>query len=220
MTQVKQCQCYCCQELTNHPDKTYKTTRICVMILKSLETLKPGYEYFSLKTDVIEFINTHWSLLSQLKQFQTANWRKGIMDAFNHCTLIESGKSQVDQRGFYRLKVGGVDRRTLLKKERMKLTQQTLSETQISGEQQTSEQYLRDYVFEYQHHLQTIGQELSMQVSSVQSQLKETQQLLLKKYSHSEGSYNQNKTKEIEYQFLINQCQMHIDFFNQHRIPL
>ena len=243
MTSEINCQCTVCQELKGHPEKTYKTTRICVMILKSLHSLKPQNEYFSLKPDIDDFIKSHWSLFSQLKQFQIPNWRKGIMDAFSHCTLIESGKSEGSQRGFYKLKVGGVDKRTLLKKERIKLQQQSNNNvnnltnnsnnlnsnvnSNTPSEQSLSE--IKIYQFERDSNFMTIGQELSICLESLQSQLTTTQVLLKKKYNNlllnKQNQRNQienqnNQTQQLELQFMLNQNEMHLNIFSQFTVPL
>ncbi|EMD44524.1 Hypothetical protein EHI5A_029860 [Entamoeba histolytica KU27] len=100
------CHCLLCQksEISEGQDLKMKTTKLCVMILKSLKLLKPENEFFSLKNDIKEFITNHWPILSKLKQFKTPNWRKALLDAFNHCNLIESGKDVCHNRGYYKLK--------------------------------------------------------------------------------------------------------------------
>ncbi|KAL7712575.1 Uncharacterized protein QTN25_009752 [Entamoeba marina] len=103
-------QCYCClckkTQFFQVPNPKIKTTRLCVLILKSLKCLQPTQDFFSLKTDIYNFIYDHWHLLEKLKLFQKTQWRKSILDAFNHCSLIESGKDANHNRGFYRLKEG------------------------------------------------------------------------------------------------------------------
>ncbi|ELP90001.1 hypothetical protein EIN_403150 [Entamoeba invadens IP1] len=101
-----QCTCSLCQSQDTFlmDDPKVKTTRLCVLILKSLKDLKPSVEYFSLRADINVFIEDHWKLLSKLKLFKSPNYRKALLDAFNHCNLIESGKSTVHNRGFYKLR--------------------------------------------------------------------------------------------------------------------
>ncbi|EDR24714.1 hypothetical protein EDI_235160 [Entamoeba dispar SAW760] len=100
--------CYCSickkQQYFLVPNPKIKTTRLCVLILSSLRCLKPLNEYFQLKTDIYDFITDHWHLLGRLKLFQQQNWKKAILDAFNHCPQIESGKDKSVGRGFYKLK--------------------------------------------------------------------------------------------------------------------
>ncbi|KAL7712218.1 H15 domain-containing protein [Entamoeba marina] len=100
------CECCMCKKINffNSTSPRIKTTRLCVLILQSLQSLKPSNEYFSLKNDINAFINDHWDLLVKLKQFQNSHWRKALLDAFNHCSLIESGKDVFHNRGYYRLK--------------------------------------------------------------------------------------------------------------------
>ncbi|ELP86404.1 hypothetical protein EIN_030850 [Entamoeba invadens IP1] len=102
----QKCQCIICQRsdaLIRQDDKM-KTTKICVMVLKALQELNPTQEYFSLKEDIFKFIKAHWHILSFIKPFTSQKWRKAILDAFNHCTSIQSGKGICKSRGFYKLK--------------------------------------------------------------------------------------------------------------------
>ena len=101
--QKKSCECIVCQHLSNGKITTIKTTKLCILILQSLMQKNPYQEYFSLKEDVNNFISSHWNILINFKQFQQKNWRKSILDAFNHCTKIESGK-EIEKRGIYKLK--------------------------------------------------------------------------------------------------------------------
>ncbi|EMD45156.1 Hypothetical protein EHI5A_156220 [Entamoeba histolytica KU27] len=114
-TTQQPCYCYLCQkskmfEITN---PKIKTTKLCVLILRSLKMLHPEMECYSIKTDINEFIQSHWVMLVKLKIFQTAQWKKAILDALNHCPLIECGKDFCHDRGYYRLK----DNETTEKKE-------------------------------------------------------------------------------------------------------
>ena len=98
------CSCFLCKKLTISPTPKIKTTTLCVLILKSLRKLKPELEYYSLKNDINGYITDHWNLLTKLNQFRNTNWRKSLLDAFNHCNKIESGKQVCHNRGYYRLK--------------------------------------------------------------------------------------------------------------------
>ena len=101
-----QCRCTLCHvfETKARSIETMKTTKLCVLILQSLMHLKPEKEFYSVKKDVTTFIDDHWALLSRLRQFQIPKWKKCILDAFNHCAVIESGKDLTQKRGMYRLK--------------------------------------------------------------------------------------------------------------------
>ncbi|GAB1225449.1 hypothetical protein ENUP19_0252G0089 [Entamoeba nuttalli] len=130
-TTQQPCYCYLCQkskmfEITN---PKIKTTKLCVLILRSLKMLHPEMECYSIKTDINEFIQSHWGMLinllltiiisdtkdnkrkeTEMKRkrlisiVQTAQWKKAILDALNHCPLIECGKDFCHDRGYYRLK--------------------------------------------------------------------------------------------------------------------
>ena len=76
-----QLNCYCdiCKKRQFFlvPNPKIKTTRLCVLILRSLHCLKPTTEFFQIKTDIYDFITDHWELLSKLKIFQSSNWKNG-----------------------------------------------------------------------------------------------------------------------------------------------
>ncbi|EKE42416.1 hypothetical protein ENUP19_0280G0017 [Entamoeba nuttalli] len=102
------CQCTICRKVrffTSEKPKI-KTTRLCVLILQSLKEIKPLQDYFNLRDDVYSFIQQHWNILSNLTTFKKQNWKKSILDAFNHCPQIESGKGLFNNRGYYKLKDG------------------------------------------------------------------------------------------------------------------
>ncbi|ELP91626.1 hypothetical protein EIN_205930 [Entamoeba invadens IP1] len=99
------CNCALCRQFTLVQQvPKIKTTKLCVLILLSLQDLYNDKEYFSLKTDIFVFIKSHWDVLNKFKQFKQPNWKKAILDAFNHCTSIQSGKGVYKTRGFYKLK--------------------------------------------------------------------------------------------------------------------
>ncbi|ELP84071.1 hypothetical protein EIN_212710 [Entamoeba invadens IP1] len=103
---TKACPCSICKKAvlyTSTPQKI-KTTKLCVMILNALKEVHPHIEYFSLKVDIFPFVTTHWRILSVFKQLRGSKWRKALLDAFNHCTLIQSGKGVCKTRGFYKIK--------------------------------------------------------------------------------------------------------------------
>ncbi|EDR27355.1 hypothetical protein EDI_129820 [Entamoeba dispar SAW760] len=95
--------CICEQEVTLLKENKLKTTKLCILILRSLKKLHPMNDYFSLKKDIYLFIKNHWNILGKIKLFQKPNWKKCILDALNHCSSIESGKDVFHYRGYYRL---------------------------------------------------------------------------------------------------------------------
>ena len=170
----RECNCLVCKTLTRSQPSAIKTTKLCVLIMKVLQEREPEKEFFTLKTDVNEFISSHWSLLSKLRQFQQKNWRKCILDAFNHCTVIESGKDKFETRGIYRLKQNSFYKIT--KKEEKK-------ESSNGIEKKQQEDYSKllarkDYEFEKINHLMNIGDELQVIFSTLTDQLKHTQNIL------------------------------------------
>ncbi|KAL7717037.1 Uncharacterized protein QTN25_005629 [Entamoeba marina] len=111
--------CYCClcrkSQFFQYQNPKIKNTRVCILILKSLKSLNPHQDYFSMKDDIYNFIYDHWWLLEKVGIFKKIQWKKSILDAFNHCSSIESGKEVNNKRGFYRLKIDN----KLYKSERM-----------------------------------------------------------------------------------------------------
>ncbi|EDR22483.1 hypothetical protein EDI_203950 [Entamoeba dispar SAW760] len=100
------CQCLICKKETFFQTKNpkMKTTRLVLLILKSLKVLKPQIEYYSLVKDILPFINDHLPLFQNLKIFQNGKWRKSILDALNHSAQVESGREVCKNRGFYKIK--------------------------------------------------------------------------------------------------------------------
>ena len=119
---VLQCDCYLCQKgkMFDLQSPKIKTTKLCVMILKSLQEMFPDLTCFSIKLHINDFIKQHWEILSKLKIFQSEHWRKSILDALNHCPLIECGKDFCHDRGYYRLKENIPDKKEEREKERLK----------------------------------------------------------------------------------------------------
>eukprot|EP01133_Synstelium_polycarpum_P008655 gene8655-10156_t len=61
-------------------------------------------QFFSLKTDVYEFMTTHWDVLC-LNKKRSENWHKQIQDMLSHSkNIFESGMDTYKQNGFWRLK--------------------------------------------------------------------------------------------------------------------
>ncbi|EDR23264.1 hypothetical protein EDI_122010 [Entamoeba dispar SAW760] len=102
------CPCTICRKVGffSSEKPKIKTTRLCVLILQSLKEIKPLQDYFNLKDDVYLFIQQHWNILSNITIFKKQNWKKSILDAFNHCPQIKSGKELFNNIGYYKLKDG------------------------------------------------------------------------------------------------------------------
>ncbi|ELP90772.1 hypothetical protein EIN_026210 [Entamoeba invadens IP1] len=100
------CGCCICRKsgYFNVPSPKIKNTRLCVLILQALKEISPIPDYFNLKNDIYVFVEDHWDILYRLPILQKQNWKKALLDAFNHCTYIESGKDLFRNRGYYRLK--------------------------------------------------------------------------------------------------------------------
>ena len=117
------CNCTICQKASffQSTNPKIKTTRLAILILKSLNHIHPDNEYHSLKDDVLPFIASHWCLLCHLKLFQSNNWKKGLLDALNHSNLVESGKQVCKTRGYYRLKL---EDKNLINEEKTELARE------------------------------------------------------------------------------------------------
>ncbi|EGC34844.1 hypothetical protein DICPUDRAFT_98084 [Dictyostelium purpureum] len=61
-------------------------------------------EFFSLKSDVYDFMTGHWDVLC-LNKKKSDNWHKQIQDMLSHSkNIFESGMDKYKQNGFWRLK--------------------------------------------------------------------------------------------------------------------
>ena len=123
-----------------------------------------------------------------------------------------------------------------MKKDRIKLNEEMKRKEEI---------VLNDnemFQFEKNHHLMTIGEELSVMLQSVQNQLHITQLLLKKQYqlyntqnlnylnnvNNLHSLYNKNQidnqneiqTRQLELEFIYKQNEFHLNVFSQFMIPL
>ncbi|EDR28987.1 hypothetical protein EDI_180220 [Entamoeba dispar SAW760] len=89
------CTCCLCKRvvLLRNGLKKIKTTDLCILILKSLKELKPEKEFYSMKQDIYEFVTEHWNCVKDFSVFTKPHWKKILLDTFNHCTNIETGKN-------------------------------------------------------------------------------------------------------------------------------
>ncbi|BFU18574.1 hypothetical protein EHI8A_156030 [Entamoeba histolytica HM-1:IMSS-B] len=121
---VIHCCCHCpiCMKGTFFQTKNpkMKTTRLVLLILKSLKVLNPEIEYYSLVKDILPFINNHLQLFQNLKIFKNGKWRKSILDALNHSALVESGREVCKNRGFYKLKENEEENKMIIEKNKIK----------------------------------------------------------------------------------------------------
>ncbi|KAL7714878.1 Uncharacterized protein QTN25_007603 [Entamoeba marina] len=97
------CDCVLCRKAQFFflPSPKIKTTRLCVLILQSLKSLNPQVDYFSIRNDILGFVESHWSIISNLPLFKKNNWKKSLLDSLNHCKQIRSGKGLFHDRGYY-----------------------------------------------------------------------------------------------------------------------
>ncbi|EDR27363.1 hypothetical protein EDI_129900 [Entamoeba dispar SAW760] len=190
------CYCYLCQKskMFEISNPKIKTTKLCVLILRSLKMLHPEMECYSIKTDINEFIQSHWDMLVKLKIFQSTQWKKAILDALNHCPLIECGKDFCHDRGYYRLK----DNETTEKKE----------ETPNPS----------FYILTHKNSKQNISQELYSCYDDLQRQLSYSVKVFSKLYS----KYLRNcdtKRSELVRDILERQNQVY-DLFGNYKLQL
>ena len=204
------CNCSMCKELKNKTNRPIKTTRFCVLILLSLTEISPEKQYFSLKNDIHPFIKNHWSLLFQFKQFQKKNWTKSILDAFNHCASIESGKRVIQKSGYYGFKKESFEKvRLKEEKNQIVLFPMTLSSNSLSPSVYNGNQSLNfDVNFEF--HL-TVEKELEIQLEVLKEQLLCSQRLV-NQLPNKEVSSDQSQTQLISEE-MMNVIQSHLSFF-------
>ncbi|EGG14703.1 hypothetical protein DFA_10961 [Cavenderia fasciculata] len=84
--------------------KTPTWASIMKVVFYTLSAAYPEKEYFSLKTDVYEFMTSHWDRLYMNKK-KSDNWRKQVQDMLSHSkNVFESGMDKIKQNGFWKLK--------------------------------------------------------------------------------------------------------------------
>ncbi|EFA78458.1 hypothetical protein PPL_09110 [Heterostelium album PN500] len=90
------------QQYSSSPSPTWASImRVVFFTLHHELREKP---FFSLKTDVYEFMTTHWDILC-LNKKRSENWHKQIQDMLSHSkNIFESGMDTYKQNGFWRLK--------------------------------------------------------------------------------------------------------------------
>ena len=106
IAEVTNCTCLLCRmKMVIIDNKCIPWICLCRIFFLSLRSIHPDKEYFSVKTDVPDFIHSHWACLSKLDQFHdSAKWRKSMLDAINHSRYFESGKTLYHVSGYWKLK--------------------------------------------------------------------------------------------------------------------
>ena len=101
----KSCSClFCKMRKVLIQSKYIPWITLARIIFLSLMTIFPQRDYFSVKTDVPDFVHSHWMYLEQLKQFSSGSkWRKSTLDAINHSRYFESGKNEYQVSGYWKL---------------------------------------------------------------------------------------------------------------------
>ena len=176
-----QCNCCLCEKISHETEPIMKTTRLCILILKSLQTLKPTNEYFSLKHDINGFITDHWAHLSKLRQFQNSNWRKSLLDAFNHCNQIESGKEVCHNRGFYKLRDMKNENKGEKKQKKQKQVNDKKKKTKKNEQKEMKNELHETNEMKIdQNEMYDLRNELYLNLQTLQMQMIENQNLLTK----------------------------------------
>ncbi|KAF2073343.1 hypothetical protein CYY_005361 [Polysphondylium violaceum] len=98
-------ECLLCQR--GQPDVLVKSptwASIMRVVFFTLHNEMKEKQFFSLKTDVYDFMTTHWDVLCLHKK-RSDNWHKQIQDMLSHSkNIFESGMDKYKQNGFWRLK--------------------------------------------------------------------------------------------------------------------
>eukprot|EP01132_Coremiostelium_polycephalum_P008009 gene8009-9854_t len=98
-------ECLLCQR--GQPDILVKSptwASIMRVVFFTLHNEMKEKQFFSLKSDVYEFMTTHWDVLC-LNKKRSDNWHKQIQDMLSHSkNIFESGMDKYKQNGFWRLK--------------------------------------------------------------------------------------------------------------------
>ena len=102
----RECKCLLCRmKMVVFQDKHIPWITLARIVYLSLMSIYPEKKFFSVKTDVPEFIQSHMSILSKLNQFSNPNkWRKSMLDAINHSRFFQSGKDEYRICGYWKLK--------------------------------------------------------------------------------------------------------------------
>nr|BAN42119.1 hypothetical protein [Entamoeba invadens] len=100
------CNCvFCRMKETLLQNKYIPWITLARLVFLSLSSLNTNKRYFSVKTDIPEYIHSHWDLFKRLNQFNSSTrWKKSILDAINHSRFFESGKIELHSPGFWKLK--------------------------------------------------------------------------------------------------------------------
>lgn len=214
------CTCCLCEKILHETEPIIKTTRLCILILKSLKQLKPTNEYFSLKHDINGFITDHWTLLSKLRQFQNTNWRKSLLDAFNHCNQIESGKEVCHNRGYYRLREMKKEVKSEKKQKKQPKQQNEKSEKkkkQKKEEQMEIDKAIQEHVEEKIEMNDAIDlrTELFMYLQTLQMQIIENQNILMR-YPY-QILVDQNRTNMLPIESIVQNNLYHYQVLEQNK---
>ena len=120
----KACNCSLCKKvmfLKNNSNKI-KTTTLCVLILKALKEIKPEKEFYSMRQDIYDFVGEHWNCVKGFSIFSKPNWKKMLLDTFNHCTNIETGKNH-GLRASFRIKNKAEESKSETNEQQVKITE-------------------------------------------------------------------------------------------------
>ena len=197
------CPCMLCSKtnLFASSQPRIKTTKLCALILRSLMSLKPEKEFYNLKEDIYVFISQHWSLLSKLKQFKNKAWKKSLLDAFNHCNLIESGKDIIQGRGYYRLRSGCTDDDANYF-EHEKSVEDTATLNKKEGEEEEGEENNEEHKNHFDY------QSMRQNLDDLEKQMKVTLRLIetmgYPTMNHPDGYIGTKLVAEDHYNFINN----------------
>ncbi|KAH3761131.1 histidine kinase [Pelomyxa schiedti] len=98
------CSCLICQRETPLclRKRRYPTwDKVIRVVFYCLSQLYPSKKYFSLKDDVYNFVEEHWSRVC-LKKRRADHWRKSMQDTISHSNLFESGVGEFKKLGYWR----------------------------------------------------------------------------------------------------------------------
>ena len=119
-----------------------------------------------------------------------------MLDAFNHCTSIESAK-EVGQRGIYKLKE---DCRKLKEKKMVSPISEENQSVKDMNEIDESVQIQRDYSFEMQNEMMTIDKELNVMMNYLVDQITYSKELI-NNYKQLSGSSQSSKSITLDLQY-------------------
>ncbi|EFA78671.1 hypothetical protein PPL_08130 [Heterostelium album PN500] len=180
---------YCKMCIEGSPNILVKNPTWAIIMRVVFYTLGENYkgkEFFNLKTEVYNFMTSHWNTLC-INRKKSDNWKKQIQDMLSHSKgLFESGMDHFRQNGFWKLKVN-VNPWLLEKKKNSRKG----GDKRKKGEEDELEEVRKS-----QKYLDA-RQELVKEMKELKEQLERIQQSIIKIVAHKSNQLCESKIQSI-----------------------